>query len=268
MSKARSRRVVFATLFLTITALLSAIAVPVAVNAFTRHHHENITKECLKDQGLESIANTVAQGVRDVDVRDLEGPDGITIRPAGYEPKCHCDRSTETGTGHKDAFLECQGYFKETFEASVDSAQGPDKDYTLKMMSRWLHVQQDFFSHSNAAWEPNLAQHHDAILRCWDGSKRCLNQEPWIGLVKMTGFPSTSKNFPPIGFHTGLGRPIHDIFSHRDFALDDDNFPHARDKTVYKGEERKRFQAAQHMALEACKRAIGQFKARCPDCKL
>lgn len=120
-------------------------------------NHYLIAKRCLIRAGVEpEVAEAMARKTSDIDF------DNVKNR-GHYEAKNHCDRAMEV-THHK-AFAQSLEYHRQRVSEAWNSLSHGDLRNVKKILPRALHVQGDFFSHSNYVDLPPATR--EELMGCW-----------------------------------------------------------------------------------------------------
>lgn len=208
--------------------------------------HFNITSECLLESNIrKKLIYDISKNVSDIDIDNFKNR-------KHYAPENHCDR--KPGIEHFGAFAQCLKYHRERIgESWIKLRDGQDIKEVIKILSRAIHAQQDFFSHSNFI-ELNEKEKKE-LLGCWT------QYEPKDNPVKQEQISKDERCYANTLFSSALKITGYDHNGENKYAPPNDEYSHqenAKDNKEVIG-----YFAAREAAKNACINSIKDFFRLC-----
>ena len=226
-----------------------------STSAFSIPAHKNIVEECLNNTFLSNAIPTVKSRMADLDERDAIS--GIVSNP-NYQPKYHCDRAGDRDNAR--AFSECQEYFMQARAEMLNDAWNMNKEHAYIMLTRMLHAQADFYSHSNA-WE-RVNQFESDMKSCWDGTIYCDGTVADRWNILMTQYPN-GPDRPHSQWNVDCASGKYDhLWDTGVFCINNTN---QNNEVSFRGQSMIRFDVARILAIETCRESIERLNRDCPE---
>ena len=230
--------------------------------------HYQITRSCLAAVGVvPAITEQISRKASDIDIDNWRNK-------SHYEAKNHCDRAI--GRSSTQAFDACLMYHRQRIAEAWWALRTKNIQAFVTALPRALHVQQDFFAHSNVVDEEMTSDlqsistcwttypifnvsvsDHENEQRLWNDGRCTGGEQAWTDRLKLTGFdPAAADPYSPQG----------DPYSHRTFAKD--NPTYSSDASASAPTGVTKYVAALQSASEACIATMKSFRALCESDEL
>lgn len=227
--------------------------------------HYQISREALVAAGLApALVDTISKTVCDIDFDNY-------VHEAHYEAKNHDDRPL--GVSSAEAFRHALRYHRERIAESWNSLSLGDLAHAAQIVSRALHVEQDFFAHSN--FVDLSPTDRRSLFDCWthypsahgraaqnaaiEHDERCLGAatpevNAALGRLKVTAYdPHAADKYRPT--------PDPERYAHDDFAKDTARYNVECERRLPDG--RTTYEAARAAAVAASTASLRAWKQLC-----